>query len=177
MAAIALTTLKQFAIQHLVPMLIGVTTLTTGDWINLVGVKGVILPQDLQITCSTANNAPDVGTVQYGNALSTAAYATVTTTSIVVDGALADATTVRQVPFYAKCKSGEIIEVLADSAPGAATATWTIRRGCFGTTPTAIADNDYFNIMNQIVISSTRVGLATGMVFAMPNDPGVKLFA
>jgi hypothetical protein len=176
MAAIALTTLKQFSIQHLVPMLIGVTTLTTLDWINLTGLKGVILPQSLQIACSTANNAPDVGTVQYGIALSTAAYATVTTTSIVVDGAGADATKTRAVPFYAKCKSGEIIEVTGDSAPEAATATWTIRRGCFGTTPTAIADNDYFCIMNQIVIASTRVGFATGMVFAMPNDPAVKLF-
>ena len=177
MAAIALTTLKQFSTQHLVPLLIGVTTLTTLDWINLTKVKGVILPPSFQIASSTANSAPDVGTVQYGVALSTAAYADVTTTSIVVDGAAADATTVRAVPFYAKCKSGEIVEVLGDSAPAAATATWTIRRGCLGTTAAAIADNDYFCIMNQIVIASTRVGFATGMVFEMPNDPGVKLFA
>lgn len=177
MAALALTTLKTFRMQGLMPLVLKVTTLTTGDWINIPDVKGVFLPQSFAIQCSTANNAPDLGTVQYGVALSTSAYATVTTTSIVVDGANADATTTREVPFYAACKSGEIIEVIADSAPEAATATWTVRRGCFGTTPTAIADNDYFAILNQIVIASTRVGPAEVIVFPYPNEPEAQLFA
>ena len=177
MAALALTTLKKFPLMHLVPLVLKVTTLTTGDWINIPGVKGVFLPQSFAIQCSTANNAPDLGTVQYGVALSTAAYATVTTTTIAVDGAGADATTVREVPFYAAAKSGEIIEVLSETTPAAATSTWTVRRGCLGTTPTAIADNDYFCILNQIVIASTRVGAAEVIVFPYPNESDADLFA
>jgi hypothetical protein len=176
MAAIAIAP-KVWPMQYVDPIQLGVTTLTTGDWINLTGCRGVNLPASVGIACSTANNAPDVGTCQYGIALSTAAYATVTTTSIAVDGANADNDNPRIVPFYAKCKSGEIVEVTADSTPKAATSTWTIRRGCLGTTPTAIADNDYFCICNQIVISSTRVGFATGVLIPMPQDPGSKPFA
>ena len=176
MAAIALVP-KYFPMQYVAPLQIKATTLTTGDWINIPKVRGVALPPYLSVTCSTANNAPDVATVQYGIALSSAAYATVTTTTIVVDGAAADATNTRIVPFFAICKSGEIVEVTADSAPEAATATWTIRRGCLGTTAAAIADNDYFCITNQLVLSSTRVGTVTGVVFPLTDDPGSKPFA
>lgn len=176
MAAIALEP-TQFPMQGLVPYFIKATTLTTGDWINLEGTRGVFLPASLAITSSTNNEAPDVATVQYGTALSTAAYATVTTTSIVIDGAGAHATLTRQVPFFVKCKNAEIMEVIADSAPEAATATWTVRRGCYGTTPAAIADNDHFEILNQLVLSSTRVGFVTGLVFTMPEDPATKPFA
>jgi len=167
---------KKFMLQGVSPMVVKVTTVTTGDWINLAGIPG-ILGGIFEVTSSTANTAPGAATWEYGVALSTAAYATVTTTSIVIDGANANATYTRQVPFYAKCKSGEIILVEADSAPEAATATWTVRRGCLGTTPTAIADNDYFTIMNQIVLASTPVGNLTGVVFPMPTDPGSNMFA
>jgi len=174
MAAIALTP-KTFPMQYTMPIFIKATTLTTGDWINISGVRG-IAGGALDVASSTNNTAPGACTWVHGVALSTAAYATVTTTSIVIDGAGAHATITRQVPFYAKngC-SGEIVEVTADSAPEAATATWTIRRGALGTTAAAIADNDYFLIMNQIAIASTPVGMVTGVLFAMPDDPGCKL--
>jgi hypothetical protein len=169
MAAAAMTC-KEFKLQGVSPVFVKFTSVTTLDWINLSEVKG-ILGAILEVASSTNNTAPGACTWEYGVALSTAAYATVTTTSIVVDGAGANATYTRQVPFYAKCKSGEIILVEGDSAPEAATATWTIRRGCLGTTPTAIADNDYFEIMNQIVVASTPVGTVTGVVFPMPSEP------
>ena len=175
MAAIALTP-KTFSMQYTMPIILKATTLTTGDWINIPNCRGV-LGGILEVASSTNNTAPGAVTWEYGVALSTAAYAAVTTTSIVVDGAGAHATITRQLPFFAKCKSGEIIEVIADSAPEAATATWTIRRGCLGTTATAIADNDYFEIMNQIVMASTPVGTVTGILFTLPDDAGIKPFA
>lgn len=176
MAVAGLTNITKL-MQHISPLMVKFTTVTSGDWINIAGYKGVFLPSNMAITSSTNNEAPDVGTCQYGTALSTAAYADATTTSVVIDGANADATYTRQVPFYAKCKNGEIVEVIADSAPAAATATWTIRRGCLGTTAAAIADNDHFDILNQIVVSSTRVGFATGLLFPMPSDSGAKVYS
>lgn len=176
MSAIALSP-KTFPMQYTMPIVIKATTITTGDWINIPGVRGVA-GCSFDVASSTTNTAPGNVTWTHGVALSTAVYATVTTTSIVIDGANAHATLVRQVPFYAKNGvSGEIVEVTADSAPEAATATWTIRRGVLGTTPAAIGDNDYFLIMNQIVIASTPVGMVTGIAFAMPDDPGSKPFA
>jgi hypothetical protein len=173
MAAIALTP-KSFILQGISPIFIKATTLTTLDWINIPNCRGV-LGGFFEVASSTNNTAPGAATWEYGVALSTAAYATVTTTSIVIDGAGAHATITRLVPFFAKCKSGEIIEVVADSAPEAATATWTIRRGCLGTTPAAIADNDYFEIMNQLVLASTPVGTVTGIVFPIAQEPGANL--
>jgi len=175
MAAEGLT-YTDFNDMHLVPAIVKVTTTEANDWITLTQFKGVFPLGYFTLASSSNNEAPDYAIPQYGVALSTAAYADVTTTSIVIDGAGADATQTRNVPFYAKCKSGEIIEVLADSAPGEATATWTIRRGCLGTTAAAIADNDYFEILNQLVFTSTRFGDATGVVLPYPNDPAVKLF-
>jgi hypothetical protein len=174
MAAIALSP-TSFTTMHVTPLLIKATTLTTGDWINIPGVKGVIMG-NFEVASSTANTAPGAATTEYGVALSTAAYATVTTTTIAVDGAGAHATLIRQTPFYAKCKSGEIIEVVSETAPEAAASTWTIKRGCLGTTPAAIADNDYFEIMNQVVLSSTPVGTVTGIVFPLPNDSSSRVF-
>jgi len=162
-------------VQHIMPIVLKFTSAASGDWINISGVRGVFLPAPLAITSSTNNQAPDIGTCQYGVALSTAIYAA-TATSVAVDGAGADATYTRQAPFYAKCKNGEIIEVIADSTPAAAT-TWTIRRGCLGTTAAAIADNDYFDILNQLVVSSTRVGFVTGLVFPMSEDPGAAVYS
>lgn len=162
--------------QHIMPLNIQFTSVTTGDWINIAGCRGVHLPAALAITSSTNNSAPDVGTCQYGSALSTAIYAA-TATSIAVDGANADNTNYRQAPFYVKCKNGEIMEVTADSTPKAATSTWTVRRGCLGTTAAAVADNDYFDICNQIVVASTRVGFVTGLAFPMSEDPGAPVYS
>lgn len=176
MAAISIVP-KVFPLQGITPHFIKVTTLTTGDWINVPNCRGVFGGL-FSLASSTANEAPDAPTWQYGVALSTAAYATVTTTTIAVDGAGAGAGVLaRQLPFFAKCKSGEIIEVTAESDSAAAASTWTIRRGCLGTTPAAIADNDYFNILNQLVFASTRVGTLTGIVFPMPEDAGSKCLA
>jgi hypothetical protein len=175
MAAEALT-YKIFNDMHIVPAIVKVKTTEASDWINLTQFKGVFPLGSFMLASSTNNEAPDLAVPQYGKALSTAVYADVTTTQVVVDGAAADATNTRSVPFYAKCTNGEIVEVIGDSAPEAVTATWTLRRGCLGTTAAAIADNDYFVILNQLVFSSTRFGDATGVVLPYPNDPGVGLF-
>ena len=176
MAAIALSP-KTFKMQYTMPIEFKCTTLTTGDWINVSGVRGISGVCG-DVASSTTNTAPGSITWLHGVALADGAVTGTTNTSVSVNGMGAHATIVRQAPFYAKNGvSGEIVEVTADSAPEAVAATWTIRRGALGTTAAAIGDNDYFLIMNQIVFASTPVGLLSGVMFAMADDPGSKPFA
>jgi len=180
MAAAAIVP-KTFRLEHLVPILIRLQKVTQADWINLTGIKGVILPSGPGITSSANATANAVDTFAYGNIVINnggVAY-TATTTSLAVDGALADATTTRQVPYYLKTGSGEIMEVIGDSTPEAADGTLTVRRGCLGTTASAtgLANNDNMTIMNQIVMAGAVVGNETLMVFELPNDAGAKIFA
>jgi hypothetical protein len=176
MAAIALVP-KVFPIMHLVPKIIRATILTTLDWINIPDTKGVLLPLPAGTVATANNTSCNITTVNYGECYSTAVY-TATATTIAVDTALADATNGRLVPYYLKCPSGEMMEVLTDSLPKTAASTLTVRRGVLGSTAAAIADNDRFSIMNQLVLTNgTAVGTATTLVFDMPQDSGVKLFA
>jgi len=175
MAAIAIAP-TMFRTMHITPIIVKAITLTTGDWINLTGIEG-IWGGLFEVASSTNNTAPGAVAWEYGVALVNGLVTSTTATSVIIDGANAHATITRQVPFYGKCKSGEIIEVTGDSAPEDATATWTIRRGCLGTTAAALADNDYIEIMNQVTLASTPVGTVTGIVFPMPSEPMAKLFA
>ena len=180
MAAAAITP-KVFPMQGLVPRLIKIQKITQADWFNIPDVRGVILPSGPGITSSANATANAVDTFAYGNiVINNAGVAyTATTTSIVVDGALADASNGRLVPYYLKTGNGEIMEVIADSLPLTAAGTLTVRRGCLGTTASAtgLADNDNLTIMNQIVLAGAVVGFTTLMVFEMPEDPYSKPLA
>jgi len=172
---------KSFALQHLVPKVIRFQKATQADWIVLSGVKGVLLPSGPGITSSANATANAVDTFAYGNIVinnAGTAYAA-TTTSLVVDGALADATRTRLVPYYLKTGSGEIMEVIADSTPEAADGTLTVVRGCLGTTASAtgLANNDNMSIMNLIVFAGAVVGNTTLIVFELPQDTKCALFA
>lgn len=145
------------------------TKVTQSDWIVLDNSKGVI--PLIGITGSTSANAAE--TFTYGVATIGTSGATASTTSLSVTSA----TITRKGPFYALTASGEIIEVTADSAPSNATATWTVKRGCFGTTASAtgIANGNVVHILNIIFLGSSTVGGELFAVLCLPEDAGAKL--
>lgn len=171
---------KVFTMQGLVPRLIKVLKVTQADWFYVPNVRGVILPGSVA-GCSSANATVNfVDTIVYGTLVinNTGTAYTATSTTLVVDGGQADATYTRAVPYYLKTGSGEIMEVIADSTPAAATSSLTVRRGCLGTTASAtgLADNDNMSVMNCIVLTGSGVGNVTMLVFEMPEDPGSTPF-
>jgi hypothetical protein len=168
-----LTTKVDFQLMHLVPDILMVTKTAQSDWVNL-NYPGVIVLNGAVFTsvADTVTNALE--TITYGSVKSTAAYATVTTTSIVVDSG----SITRLLPYYIfNGTTGEMMLVTADSAPGSAGATLTVKRGCLGTTATAIADNAPLYVMNQIFLGNASVGKVMLVVLPLPRNPGAKLFA
>jgi len=167
-----LTTKVDFQLMHLVPDILMVTKATQSDWVNL-SYPGVIVLNGAVFTsiADTVTNALE--TITYGTMKSTAAYATVTATSIVIDSA----SITRLLPYYIfNGTTGEMMLVTADTAPGSAGATLTIKRGCLGTTAVAIADNAPLYVMNQIFLGNAAVGKVMMVVLPFPANPGVKLF-
>lgn len=175
MAAISITP-KVFPLQGITPIYFKFTQLTTLDWINIPNVRGVTGAFGYSTAAANATAGVACG-FNYGTASANSAALTTTSTSIPVDLAGAGAGVLaRVVPFFAKTANGEIIEVIAETDSAAASSTWTVRRGCLGTTPAAIADNDLLAILNQLVVSSTAVGFVTGVAFPMPEDAGSQVF-
>jgi hypothetical protein len=167
-----LTTKVDFTLQHLVLDVVLLTKSAQSDWVNFA-YPGVIVLNAFVLTsvADTVNNALE--TITYGTMKSTAAYATVTTTTIVVDsGAIT-----RLLPYYIlNGTSGEVMQVLADTAPGSAGATLTVKRGCLGTTAAAIADNAPLYVLNQIVLGNAYVGKVIMTVLPLPSNPDAPLF-
>lgn len=175
MAAISIVPNK-FREMHLSLFPFKFTQLTTADWLNFSGVKGVygVL---LSTTAAANNTATGATSWNHGQMLANGAISA-TATSLAIDGAGAGAGTLaRQLPYYARTPGGEIIEVIGETAPEAAASTLTIRRGCLGTTAATIADNDYLSILNQIVIANAAVGPVTGIAIPMEEEAGAKIFA
>jgi hypothetical protein len=174
MAAIAINP-KYSPMQGLVPIIFRLKQLTTLDWINLPGARGFVFAAGY--SSSTANNTvTGIIAFNHGQALINGVK-TATDTTVAIDGAGAGgAGAGRIVPYFARCASGEIIEVISETLPETAASTLTIRRGCLGTTAATLADNDYISILNQFVIVSATVGEITAMAFPMPEDAGSKTF-
>jgi hypothetical protein len=169
MAAVELTE-KAFMMLSASWKIIQAVKATQSDWITLP-VKGVIAVVGVtDSTAATAAETPTFGTVTINNG--GAAY-TAASTAIAVDGALAT----RVTPYYLLSASGEIIEVTNETAPATAAGTLTIKRGCFGTTPSAtgLANNDVLSVLNQIVLASATVGGELLAALVLPEDPGAKL--
>jgi len=167
MAAAELTEVSRNEM-HLVPMVIMAQVTTAGDWVVLEDVKGVIPLKGMAQSILTSG----AETLTYGVARvdnGGAAYGT-TTTSMVFDECTATRT---GRPFYMITASGEIIEVLTDPTPATAVGTFTVRRGCFGTTPAAagLANNNYVGVMNILFLGRDLVGPHIVVVLPMPNDP------
>jgi len=168
-----LTTKVDFTLQHLVPDVIMVTKATQSDWINL-NHAGVIVLNGAVFTsvADTVTNALE--TITYGTMKANGAVTGTTNTSVVFD----NASITRLLPYYVfNGTTGEFMLVTADSAVGSAAGTLTVKRGCLGTTATAIADNAPLYVMNQIFLGNSAVGKVMMLVLPLPRNPGALLFA
>jgi hypothetical protein len=166
---VAEITEKKFAIQHLVPILVKAQVATQNDWVVLEGFKGVIPIQGMAQSVALSLQE----TFTFG-----VATVTPTCTALTTSFAVGTATITRVPPYYVITASGEIIEVLAETAPTNAVSTWTVRRGCFGTTASAtgLAATNIVGIMNILKAGANTVGPHLWLVLPLPNDPGTKLF-
>lgn len=161
---------KKFALMHLVPIIVSSTMITQNDWVVLDGFKGVVPLQG--IAQSIALSLQE--TFTYGVATITTT-ATPTTTS----HAVTSATITRTPPYYVLTAGGEIMEVISETLPAAAGSTWTVRRGCLGTTASAtgLAATNVVGIMNILKLGANTVGPHLWALLPLPNDAGTKLFA
>jgi len=168
---VAELTEKKFAFMHLVPLVIKAQRATAGDWIVVDGHKGVIplmgIGQSVAVSLQEAS-------FTYGTATITPTCTTSTTSIAVTLG-----TATRVPPYYVLTAGGEIIEVISETAPTSANSTWTVRRGCLGTTASAtgLAATNLVGIMNILFLGSNNVGPEMIMVLPLPNDPGAGIFA
>ena len=157
---------------HLVPIFIkGQKSSGAADWMVVNGYKGIIPLYG--VAQSVAASGAEA--ITYGAATITVA-GTATSTSHAVTSATITRT---GEPFYILTAGGEIIEVTNDSAPTNASSTWTLRRGCLGTTATAtgMANTNVVAIMNIIFLSAALVGPTLIAALPLPNDAGSQMFA
>jgi hypothetical protein len=142
-------------------------TTAGGDWVVLDTVKGVIpLTGMCMDAAASAEEIPTWGVARVDNG--GVAYGT-TDTSLVFD----ECTITRTgKPFYLITAGGEIIEVLVDATPTTAVGTFTVKRGCLGTTASAtgLANNNYVGIMNMLFLGGALAGPHIISCFALPND-------
>ena len=168
---VAELTEKKFALMHLVPQVIKAQRVTAGDWIVLEGFKGVIplygIGQSVAVSLQEAS-------FTYGTATITP-----TCTTSTVEMAVTLGTATRVPPYFVLTAGGEIMEVISETAPTSANSTWTVRRGCLGTSASAtgLAANNLVGIMNILFLGSNNVGPEMIVVLPLPNDSGAKIFA
>jgi len=171
-AAADLTTKVDFTLQHLVPDIVLVTKVTQSDWINFA-YPGVIVLNAAVFTsvADTVTNALE--TITYGTMKANGAVAGTTATAVIYDSAAIT----RLLPYYIfNGTTGEMMLVTGDTAPGGAAGTLTVKRGCLGTTATAIADNAPLYVMNQIVLGNAAVGKDILLVLPFPSNPDAPFF-
>jgi hypothetical protein len=173
-------TSKLFNLQYVMPIAIKVMKAAQNDWVNIgkpgLIVKG-ILSADLD-TFSLGTSVQEPNTYGPGLINNAGNPYGATDTVIAVNGMLADGVNPRITPYLIASSSGEILEVTADSAPLAAAANLTVKRGRYGTTATGtgLANGNRISILNQIVLSSTSVGMVTGIVQPIGDDSGINAF-
>lgn len=162
---------KVFNTQHIMPVLAVAQRAAAGDWVVFSAYKGVI-PLGMMGQSIAASLAESVPT--WGVATITATE-TATSTEIVVG----TATITRVPPYYVITAGGEILEVTSETAADNATSTWTVKRGCLGTTATAtgLAATNVVGIMNILFMAGNNVGPNVMVLFPLPQDSGTKPFA
>lgn len=159
---------KQKITQGIMPVNVNVVKVTQSDWISFAWCKGVHLPSAVvQVTTGPVVETPMYGTVTINN--SGTAYSA-TDTAIIIASGLAT----RLTPYYLRSASGEILEVVAESAPATAAGTLTVKRGALGTTASAtgLANGNVLSVCNQIVLASSAVGGVLMRCIAITGEPG-----
>jgi hypothetical protein len=166
-----LTTEVVTAPQHISPIVISVVKAATSDWITLNDYKGFLITgvHSFSIAANTADHIPT-----YGVATITATE-TATSTEVVVG----TATVTRVVPFYVMTQAGEVLEVISETDSTNATSTWTVRRGCLGTTASAtgLAATNVVAILNMVFLPVNTLGNTVITGIPLPNEPEAAFFA
>lgn len=167
MAAAELTETKQ-GIMHLVPLIVSAQCADAGgDWVVFDGYKGVIPLAGMAVSVATSGEEVfTYGTATINNGGT--AYGA-TDTSIVCSSCSITRT---GSAFYLLSQSGEILEVLSDATPTTSTGTFTVRRGCLGTTAsgTGLANTNKLAILNIVFLGEALIGSHLFVVLPMPND-------
>lgn len=151
------------------PITVKLTKATQNDW--------VVLPEAGILGADAFLHTGAQDTVGFGIAVvnNTGDAYDADTTTIAIDGA----TTGRLAGnYYIETTSGEWIYVVKDSAPTAAAANLTVRRGCLGTTASAtgIANDNTMYIKNILILSGATTGQVVLSYFSAPQDPGSTFF-
>ena len=178
-AAMMATPTYWYNMLHEAPLFFNFVKVTQSDWVYMKGFKGVVPVTGMNKAATSGANTMDVtftyGTVTFaagGAATATSLAATVATIS---RGQTSS-------PFYVQLPSqtagvpGEIMEVTNDSAPTAATSTFTVKRGCLGTTAQIIAAGDVGAIMNILFFGGSGVGTTICAVIPLPNESRAPMF-
>jgi hypothetical protein len=156
---------------HVPHMVVSVIKAATSDWITLDNYKGMLITSvhGFSVAANLRDHVPT-----YGVATITPT-ATATQTSI----AVGTATVTRVAPFYVMTAGGEVMEVIEDSAPTNATSTWTVKRGCLGTTATTVgvAATNIVYILNIIVSPANCLGNTVITGIPLPNESKAQFFA
>lgn len=161
---------KVFNYNGEIPVVFRFVKVSTGDWVVFGGVPGVI-------NCrGTLYTGADEATLTYGTAAinnSGTAYSA-TDTSIVIG----TAAITRVPPYYIQTTSGEIILVVADSAPTTNAGTLTVKRGCLGTTASAtgLAHTNTVYILNIVYFGAATSGVVTGKFTPLPTNTKALIF-
>ena len=152
---------------------------TQSDWVSFKSFKGVI-PLMGMVKAATSGASTSEATWTYGVATFAATTATATTTTV-TSATIARGNTSSsfyvQLPAQTAGTPGEIVEVVTDSAPTASSATWTLKRGCLGTTAQAIAAGDVGAIMNVVFVGTAGVGTEIIAVIPLPDENSAAVFA
>jgi len=174
MTAATFDTITTELIEHQVQKLVFYSKGNAADWIFLTD-WGAFTP-----VCQNITGALD--TYAYGTAAaaanSTTGTAVGSATGTLLNVTSANVTRTANQPFYIfDNNTGEMMLVIADSANSSATATWTVVRGCLGTTASAsMAASDTIYIMNCLVLV-TGTGYNTCCYVPMPSEPKAKIFS
>lgn len=161
-----------------------ISTLLTGSALRIMKIKQaaqydyVILPFKGVWQMAGRLNTGALATILRGTLTvnNTGTAYTATSTLIAYDGASYNRSTGS---FYLESASGEIIEV-KDSAPTGASGSLTVlKRGCFGTTPSAtgLANDNTLYVMNNLVLGDNQTGAVTVSFLEMPENNNIQLFA
>jgi hypothetical protein len=167
-------TLTTEQIQHQIFRVAFTKKVNAADWVFLADT-GAFNP-----TCSNITGALD--TFAYGTAAAAANSTTGTAVASATGNKLnvtsANTNRIAGQPFYLfDNNTGEMMLVIGDSAPTNATSTFTVIRGCLGTTASAsLSASDTLYIMNCLVLV-TGTGYETITYIPMPSEPKAVILA
>lgn len=141
---------------------------TQSDW-TILPEAGIYL-----LASHLSTWAPE--TITFNSMTAGDAVASTTATSIGYDTATAGTRTSGGY-YVLNANTGEIMYVIADSAPASTSGTLTVQRGALGTTAVNVGASDVFYILNSVILGSATVGKTILVYTPMPDDPGVKIHA